>query len=194
MQWLGPGEALLLHLEQPAAPGAILWIYRPGVTLTDPANGEVMGLLAHHLGKVRVTGERVETAWRGDLLTMQETVQTGDRLLRDQEITMDFQRHTLAPAPVRGRVLWLPDGMERAGADQVAVVGVGRRDRVSPGLVLTVRHLPPPTLDPITGQEIQDTPHPIGEAILFLIGEKASLALLGPTSQPVSRGDEVSIH
>ncbi|MBF0461058.1 MAG: hypothetical protein HQL87_06660 [Magnetococcales bacterium] len=186
------GEDLLLHLEQPVAAGAALGVYRPGVTLTDPVTGEEMGILAHHLGQVQVTGGRVETAWQARLVAVRDTVAVGDRLWPDQEITTDLHRHTQVPAPVRGRVLSLPDGMELAGADQVVAVGVGRRDRVSPGLVLTIQHTAAPGLDPVTGQEVQDAPHVIGEATLFWIGEKASFALLGPTSYPVSRGDEVS--
>ncbi|MEO5340498.1 MAG: hypothetical protein H7837_08285 [Magnetococcus sp. MYC-9] len=184
------GEKVLLHLEQPMTAGSTLLIYRPGAQLTDPGNGEPMGQLAHTLGTLRITGERVERAWRAEIISLQDSVQTGDRLLHDQDFNRDFPYHNQAVAPVRGRLLWLPGETNEAGADQVVVVGLGRRDRVSPGLVVTIVHTPAPGLDPVSGQALRDQPQPIGEATLYLIGEKASLALLGPTSHPVSRGDE----
>ncbi len=191
---LRPGEELLVHLERSLAPGSTLLIYRPGVTLTDPANGEVLGILAHTLGLVQITGESVENSWQARILTLRGNVQVGDRLLADQGVSGAFQRHTQVPLPVVGRILSLPDEMETAGAGQVVIVGVGRRDRVAQGLVLTIHHAAPPGVDPVTGQVVNDALHPIGEATLFLVGEKASFALLGPTFHPVVRGDTVASH
>ncbi|MEO5363272.1 MAG: hypothetical protein H7838_06570 [Magnetococcus sp. DMHC-8] len=190
-----PGEELLVHLAQPVAPGSLLLIYRPGALLTDPATGENIGRVAHTLGRLRITGDRVDQAsWRAQVMTIQGDVQVGDRLLRDQEMTTTVQPHTRVPVPVRGRILAFADGVEMGGAGQVVVVGVGRRDRVSPGLVLTIHHTPPPGIDPVNGQAVRAGPYPIGSAALFLIGERASFALLGPTIHPVVRGDEVASY
>ncbi|MBF0160905.1 MAG: hypothetical protein HQL88_01325 [Magnetococcales bacterium] len=186
---LRPGEMLLVYLEQPATAGSNFMVYRPGMLLTDPASGEVMGRLAHNLGRVQITGERQGEAWRARLMTMQDALQVGDLLLRDPDLLLDFQPHNRLPAPVSGRVLWLPDDMEMGGTYQVMVVGLGRRDQVSQGLSMTIQHQAAPGMDPVRGERVQDKAHPIGEATLFLIGEKASFALVGPTTHPVSRGD-----
>ncbi|MEO5352505.1 MAG: hypothetical protein H7835_04760 [Magnetococcus sp. XQGC-1] len=186
------GEELLVHLEQPPVPGSLYLIYRPGFSLTDPLHGTLLGSLARNLGKVQITGEEVNGQWRARIIAIQGEVQLGDRLLHEQNITDDFQIHTHAPAPVSGRILAVADEREVAGAGQVVLVGVGRRDRVSQGLVMSVQRTPGPRVDPVTGRGITNRAHPIGEATLFLIGERASFALLGPTSLPVSRGDAVS--
>lgn len=189
---LRAGEMLLLHLQEPPAPGALFMIYQPGSPLTDPADGTVLGTLAHQVGRVQVTGEQVAGDWHARLLHVQGEVQVGDRLLHDPNMPDTFQRHTQIPAPVVGRVLAVANAMELAGADQVVIVGVGRQDRVSQGLVLSVHHTPASAVDPVTGRKIAGLSSPVGEATLFLIGERASFALLGPASFPVSRGDEVS--
>ena len=186
------GEELLVHLEQPPVPGSLYLIYRPGFPLTDPLQGTLLGSLARNMGKVQMTGEEANGQWRARIIGIQGEVQVGDRLLHDQNISDDFQIHTHLPAPVSGRILAVADGREVAGAGQVVIVGVGRRDRVSQGLVLSVQRTLGPHVDPVTGREIKDLSHPIGEATLFLIGEQASFALLGATSLPVSRGDAVS--
>ncbi|MBF0401817.1 MAG: hypothetical protein HQL90_13750 [Magnetococcales bacterium] len=191
---LQQGESLLVQLTEPLAPGTLLMVYRPGVRLTDPATGEEMGLLAHNLGRVELTGETNHAGWRARLVALRDMIQPGDRLLRYQEIPTDFKAHAHPFAPVRGRILALPDATELAGHNQVVVVGLGRRDRVAQGLVLQLEHQPAPGRDPVSGQTLPKEPYPIGEAILFLVGEKASLALLGPTSHPVSRGDAITAH
>lgn len=189
---LGQGERVLVQLKEPLPPGTPLMIYRPGITLTDPVTGEELGILAHHLGSVQMTGAGAEGGWEARLVGVQDAVQVGDRLIHMQEIPMDFQRHTHPFAPVKGSIVALPESGEMAGRDQVVVVGLGRRDRVAQGLVLTIERTPSATTDPVTGQAVNPLSQPIGEATLFLIGEKASFALLGPISYPVSRGDILS--
>lgn len=186
---IGQGERVLVQLKQPLPSGTLLMIYRPGMTLTDPVTAEELGILAHNVGTVQMTGKGADGQWEAQLVLVQDAVQVGDRLIHAQEIPMDFQRHTRPFAPVRGTIIALPEAGEMAGRDQVVVVTLGRRDRVAQGLVLTVEHTSSATTDPVTGQTVNPVSHPIGEATLLLIGEKASFALLGPSSYPVSRGD-----
>lgn len=204
--WLGhvlisQGEELLVDLKQSASPGTTFMVYRPVMPLTDPHNGEDMGMLADNLGTAKITGERTGTLWHARITKARQEMQVGDRLLHDRSLPMDFNGYTHISAPmheksIHGRVLHISDNMEMAGANQVIVVGVGRRERAVRGMVLTIsqqRHsIPAPGQDSSNNTETQTSMHSIGDATLFQIGEKASFALLGTTIEPIHRGDEVS--
>ena len=193
---IGPGEEVLLDLTQPAPPDTVFMVYRPVIDLTDPHNDEAMGTLAHHVGRARMTGERTGSLWHARIIKARRELETGDRLLHDYPMTSDFNGPTTSPTPLQGRILHLLDDVEMAGAHQIVVVGMGRREKATLGLILTIRQhrnpIPPPDPEEKTRPAPSASHHTIGTATLFHIGEKASFAVLEHTLQPVRRGDELS--
>jgi hypothetical protein len=185
------GTTVTLALTQPATPGTLFTVYRPGPVLHDPRNGQARGTVAYRLGQLHLRETSPGGGW-GELTTLLQEIQPGDRLLHETLPLPEATPHTRTEHTLHGLILALQDAWEEVGQDHVAIVSLGRQDRVAPGLRLRIHHQPPPDHDPYSAAPLPPHTEPIGEAILVWIGEWASLALLGPTSHPVSRGDSVS--
>ncbi|MBF0186212.1 MAG: hypothetical protein HQM06_17730 [Magnetococcales bacterium] len=190
-QLLLPGDTLTLALKHPAPPGTLFLVYRPGAALIDPHSGQHRGTLAHRLGQLQLDTESPDGR-QAHLTDLRQEMQPGDRLLYESYPNWPLQPHRRAPLPVQGTILSLPDEMATAGEGAVVSIGLGRQDRVAPGLILTIYHTPPPAVDPLSAQPLPPMQRPIGQAILLWVGEYASLALLASTAQPVIRGDLVA--
>ncbi len=189
------GNRALVHFPAPVAPGTTLTAFRPGKPLTDPDSGEVMGILTHRLGTLRVD-RIVPQGLLAEVVSSHRDMEAGDRLVRTRTINLNFRVHDEAPFPIRGRVLAIQNDLEVAAGNQVVMVGLGRHDRAVQGLTLKIIRegalVPDPDPDSDKKRLIAMPPETIANATLFHIGERASFALLSDTRRPVRRGDWIS--
>ncbi|MBF0098916.1 MAG: hypothetical protein HQM04_08870 [Magnetococcales bacterium] len=185
------GASVSLVLTQATPPGTLFTVYRPGLVLHDPRTGQPRGTVAQRLGQLQLRASTPHDK-QGDLTSLLQEIQPGDRLLQMAPPLPEPTPHTQSDRALHGVILALQEEWEEAGQDQVAIVSLGRQDRVAPGLQLRLQHQLPPGNDPYSHAPLPPRTEPSGEAILVWVGEWASLALLGPTAYPVSRGDSVS--
>lgn len=187
------GNLALVRFPAPLPVGAILTAFRPGPVLTDPATGEAMGRLTYRLGILRVE-RMVPQGFLARVIDSHREMTSGDRLVRTRTVNLNYQLTNQTPIPFSGRVLRIQNDLEVAAANQVIIVGLGRRDRAIQGLTLNVVRAGDLVSDPEDekADAIAMPPEIIGEATLFHIGEKASFALLGNTRRPVRRGDLIT--
>ncbi|MBF0283064.1 MAG: LysM peptidoglycan-binding domain-containing protein [Magnetococcales bacterium] len=197
---LAQGNQVLIRFSKPVQPGDALAIYRPGAALSDPKSGEAMGRLAHHMGLLQV--ERLTP--EGPVARITQAfmdISPGDRLMVPHGVNMDFELQPEPHVALQGRVLHIQGDVDEAGTRQVIVVGVGRRDRATQGLVLPVYKKGGKVLDPEPNpdawafgkREVSLPSEVIGAAIVFYVGEKASHALLKNATRSVNRGDWVAV-
>ncbi|MBF0296617.1 MAG: hypothetical protein HQL96_15635 [Magnetococcales bacterium] len=174
---ISPGDVILIQHPGPLPTGTTVEILRPGAELKHPTSGEPLGRLIRLLGSARVTGAMAQ----GSLATVIQAtreIQTGDQVALPRPVNTDFTIHDQAPYPLSGVIAHMADDQTEAGAGQVVVVSLGRRERAVQGLTLPIYRISP------EGMEQR-----IGSAILFSIGARASLALLETSLQPVHIGD-----
>lgn len=201
---LGRGDSFYAHggtLEQ----GQTVAVVRPHKPLRDAKSEEVLGYEAEAAGTARVL-KSGETSTLQLIESPRET-RRGDRLVPlPQSLAQDLQ---LSPAPdtIKGRVVSLPDATTISARWQVVAIDRGRADGLTPGHVIrlhkpgqTTRLNTAPIPDP-RGESGSDDPFAapvrdlqlpdevLGDAVVFLVYERISYALLSEVSQPVRVGD-----
>ena len=185
----GQHDQVYLKLNQPAAPGALLDVFRTTETVTDPASGQSAGVLVEHLGQIQVVSE-AGGIYRGVVKRAFEEMSRGDRVKPARDPNMKLIPHT-ANKGLRGSVVFMRhDG---AGATQQQVLGIslGSQDGIKPGMVMSVYKKGRTVDDSVGGGEIQLPSEKAGELIVLASQEQASLALVTGFSAPIHIGDLV---
>ncbi|MBF0440060.1 MAG: hypothetical protein HQL93_13210 [Magnetococcales bacterium] len=183
---ISQGDTVLIRYEESLPIDTILDVFRSGPVLNHPVSGEFLGRIAFRQGSVRIT----QVTPQGILAIVTTSLQAilpGDQLAPPQFINTDFTVHANAANSMSGLVLHIRDGLEEAASPMVIAVSVGRRDRAVQGLTL-------PVYQAGREQSVEMPLQPIGQAILFQIGDKISFAMLDSTKMAVHRGDRVRLH
>lgn len=200
---LGRGDTLYAHgghLES----GETMAVVRPHKPLLDPDSKEVLGYEAEAAGIARVL-----TAGETATLRLTESpreTRKGDRIVPlPAALTQDL-RLTPAAADIRGHVISLPDTTTASARWQVVAIDRGRVDGMVQGNVIrlykpgrTTRVDTTPIPDPRGGdsagdlftdpvREVRLPDQVLGDAVVFLVYERASYALIGEVSEPVREG------
>ncbi|MEO5330810.1 MAG: hypothetical protein H7839_02195 [Magnetococcus sp. YQC-5] len=190
---ISQGDQILLFYPESLPVGTILDIFRPGPLLHDRQTSEHLGSLLFRLGSVQIT-RKTPQGLLGVVMTSFVAMQAGDQLDLPRPLNGDFTIHAHAPNPMSGRVVHIQDNQEEAATHMVITVGLGRGNRAVQGLTLPVFRVGRPVSDPVTGETVTTPAQPIGQAILFQIGNKASFALLDKSQMPIHVGDTISTN
>lgn len=189
----GGGRIYVKGIQKPAAP---LWqMYRPGVPLKDPDNGQLLGYEAVYLGDARPAADVVEgEAMPLDVIRAKLEVGRGDSLMpaAKPEI-MSYVPH--APrAQVRGRIIGIYGGVGEAGKYSIVSISRGKADGLEQGHVLAIYR----TGATVTNRFEIDKPESIrlpderyGLLFIFRTFDRVSYALVMESSRPVYPGDTV---
>lgn len=189
----GGGRIYVKGIQKPAAP---LWqMYRPGVPLKDPDNGQVLGYEAVYLGDARPAADVMEgEAMPLDVIRAKLEVGRGDSLMpaAKPEI-MSYVPH--APrAHVRGRIIGIYGGVGEAGKYSIVSISRGKADGLEQGHVLAIYR----TGATVTNRFEIDKPESIrlpderyGLLFIFRTFDRVSYALVMESSRPVYPGDTV---
>jgi hypothetical protein len=184
---MGRYDQILIKTE-PLAPETNMIIHRPGPLLTDPLTAEKMGILSLYIGRVKTQyiTKSGTVAWVTDSL---RAIAAKDMLLEMPSVEPQFKIHKYAAANMEGRVLRMENDMEMAGSDQLFIVGLGRRDRATLGLMLPIYQTSAKIADPVTQKMVPLPTKTIGHGVLIRVGERASIAFLADSTRPIRRGD-----
>lgn len=179
-----------------AKPAAVLWqIYRPGIPLKDPDNGQVLGHEAVYLGSARLVKEGKE----GEAATLEATtakleISRGDRLVpaAKPEI-LSYVPH--APKQeIRGRIVSIYGGVGEAGKFSIVTLSRGKGDGLEQGHVLAIYRTGETVTNRFEGGDPQSIKLPderFGLLFVFRAFERVSYALVMESSRPVMSGDTV---
>jgi hypothetical protein len=186
----GRYDQLLLNTK-PLPPETKLIIHRPGPLLTDPKTEEKMGVLSFYVGRLK-TQYNTESGTVAVVTDSKQAIVAGDLLISAPTVEPQFKIHKVAATKMEGRILRIENDQDGAGSGQLFVVGLGRRDWATMGLMLPIYKASQKILDPVTEEMVTLPAKTIGHGVLIRIGERASIGFLVDSTHPVQRGDRMA--
>ena len=205
---LGRGDQFYTHGGVTRA-NAMVAVVRPHKPLVDPVSEEVLGFEVEAAGKA-VVQNNAEPATLKLIESPRET-RKGDRIIGlPQELSNDLKLKSLR-AGTQGLVISLPDSTTRSSQWQVVALNKGLADGMTPGHVVRLHAAgeitnvdTTPIPDPKkpdgedkNGTSMFDSPIrkvrlpdiTLGDAVVFLVYERVSYALITEVTRPVRVGD-----
>ncbi|MBL4794734.1 MAG: LysM peptidoglycan-binding domain-containing protein [Pseudomonadales bacterium] len=187
---MGTGDMFYARGEFTGAEAAF-GVYRGGEVFKDPDTGEVLGFEALELGLSRVMSVEGDIA-RLRLLSANEDVRIGDRLLETEERKVDSVFYPKSPADeIEGRIIHVFGGVRNVSQYSVVVLNKGDRDNLGVGDVLAVHRVGAQVRDRLTNELIQLPSEKSGLVIVFRTFEKLSFALVLTAQRTLKVFDEV---
>lgn len=166
-------------------------IYRKGQIYKDPQTGEVLGVEATDIGsgRMRALDESVATL---ALTRSTQEVRIGDRLLEDEERTIESTFYPSAPdVDVDGEIIAVEGGVNQVGKMSVVVLNRGQREGIKIGNVMAIYKRGGEVRDRIKGDMVQLPDERAGLLMVFRTFEKLSLGLVLEAERPLSTKDKV---
>ncbi|MBF0358632.1 MAG: hypothetical protein HQL70_08485 [Magnetococcales bacterium] len=186
----GSNDQLLIKTK-PLPPESKLIIHRPGPLLIDPLTDEKMGILSFYIGRLK-TQYNTEAGTVAVITDSKQAVIAGDLLMPAPTVEPQLKIHKDAATKMEGRILRIENDQDGAGSSQLFIVGLGRRDWATMGLMLPIYKATQKILDPISKEMVTLPPKTIGHGVLVRIGERASIGFLVDSTHPVQRGDRMA--
>jgi len=188
----GVNDRVYLRLQQPASQGDLLDVFRTTDTVSDPASGDVAGVLVEHLGQIRVESSS-DGIQRGRVVKAFEEISRGDRL--KPAIKLDTRIMPSTPdQAIDGRVMYIRNNAKEAGQNQVIGISLGIPDGVKAGTSLTLYKAGRMIIDKVTGEGVRLPQEEIGQLLVLVPQDKASIALITRSTEAVNIGDAVLSH
>ena len=185
----GRNDRLYLRMNQPANPGDLFDIFRTGDPVRDPHSGELVGLLVEHLGQVRITSQ-ANGIYRATVEKAFQEISRGDRLKPakeiDTRIVPSYPENELS-----GNVLYIRNNAFEAGQHQVIGISLGEKLGLKPGSALSIFRAGRKIKDQITGETVTLPEEEIGQALVLVPQQDASIALITKSTESVNIGDSV---
>ena len=185
----GANDHVYIKMQQPANEGELFDVFRSDDTIYDPDTGKAIGILVKHLGQIEITGEK-DGIYRGVILKTFEEISRGDRLKPaihiDTKIQPNFPDRTL-----HGKVLYIRNDAAEAGQNQVIAINLGISAGMKAGTALSIHRAGRKIKDRITGHEVTLPEEKIGELLVLVAHQDASLALVTRSSSSINVGDVV---
>lgn len=166
-------------------------VYRQGDQYIDPETKEVLGVMAQDIGSGFVESIRGEIATLEMTRTVEE-VRAGDRLLREDERSVDTNFYPSAPnAPIEGQILAVEGGVSQVGRLDVVIINRGERELVKVGNVLAVYKRGNKIKDRVAGGWVTLPDEKAGMVMIFRVFDKISLGLVLEAKQGLKVKDRV---
>ena len=182
-------DRVYMKLNQPAKAGELFDVFRTTDAVVDPATGAAVGVLVIHLGQVRVISQEDGT-YRGMVEKSFEEMSQGDRLkpARDPDLKI---RPQVAERALSGSVMYIRDDGREAGQHQVLGISLGINDGIKAGTVLSIYQSGRSVEDAVGGEAVVLPKEKVGDLIVLVPQERASLALITNSTAPTHIGDAV---
>lgn len=186
----GANDRLYLKFtKRPVEEESLFDIFRTGDPVQDPDTGKTIGVLVTHLGQIRVTSQS-DGVYRGLVEKAFEELARGDRLKParsvNTKITPDYPKGKL-----QARILYIRDDAAEAGQHQIVGISIGKKDGIKTGTMLSVHRTGSMEEDRVTGDTVRLPEEKIGELIVLVPQQDASIALVSRSTAPINLGDTV---
>jgi len=185
----GANDRVYMQLSTPAEEGSIYDVFRTADPVRDPATGKQAGLLVKHLGQIQVTGSSKGIS-EGIVLRAFEEISRGDRLKPARDINTRMQPY-YPEQSLAGNVMYIRDNAAEAGQNQIVGINLGEMEGVKAGSVLKVLKAGRTVKDSVSGKSITLPEENIGQLIVLVPQQHASIALVSRSTHPINRGDAV---
>ncbi|HEY7771869.1 MAG TPA: LysM peptidoglycan-binding domain-containing protein [Marinagarivorans sp.] len=186
----GEGDRVYARGDFDASVGAY-GIYRKGQVYKDPQTGEVLGVEATDIasGRMRALDDSVATL---ALTRSTQEVRVGDRLLEDEERSIDSTFYPSAPdVEVDGEIIAVEGGVTQVGKMSVVVLNRGDREGIKVGNVMAIYKRGGEVRDRVKGDMVKLPDERAGLLMVFRTFEKLSLGLVLEAERPLSTADKV---
>jgi hypothetical protein len=185
----GANDHLYLKFKTPPDDGEVFDVYRTGDPVRDPRTGKLVGYLINDLGQVEVTSHSGDI-YRGLVVNSFEEMSKGDRLkpahIINTRIVPEYPKQ-----PLVGEVMYLRNDSSEVGQHQIIGINLGLREHLKAGTVLSIHRAGRMVTDPVTGNPTRLPEEKIGEIIVLVPQEDASIALVTESTNPIHIGDAV---
>jgi len=185
----GVNDRVYLRLRESVSPGTLMDVFRTGDAVSDPASGEVTGVLVEHLGQIRVDSP-ADGIYRGVVVKGFEEISRGDRL----KVAKVIEPRIVPSTPqqrVDGSVMYIRNNAKEAGQNQVVGISLGIKNGMKPGTSLSIYKAGRLIRDRVTGEDVRLPREEIGSLLVLVPQEKASIALITRSTQAINIGDAV---
>jgi hypothetical protein len=188
---MGIGDRVYIRGTDAPAGTSFQVVGKQGVALKNPDTGKLLGNQVEVLGMIRliqpgdpakavITQSRREIRAENRLLPAPAALSTPDLLPR-------------APSqPISGRILLLSNAISQTGQYQSVTLGLGSREGLEIGHVLTIYRSGIRISDPVRGGKVALPEETIGEVLIFRVFEGFSQALIVRSTRSISVGDRVA--
>ena len=158
--------------------GTVYGVYRKGTAYVDPYTHEFLGLQAIDIGSGSISAKEGDIATMDVERTTQE-IRLGDRLLREEERSVDTTFFPSAPASkVDGVILAVEGGVSQVGKLDVVVLNRGEREGLVAGNVMAIYKRGASVRDRVVGGNVKLPDERAGLLMIFRTFEKVSLAIV----------------
>lgn len=185
----GANDRIYMRLDVDADIGDVFDVFRTGDPVKDTRTGEIRGVLVLHLGQIAVLAKKGELYY-GQVLTAFEELSRADRLKPAKDINTRIVPDYPEQA-VQGSVLYIRNNAAEAGQNQVIGIDLGVSNGIKSGTVLSVHRAGRPVPDPLTGEALTLPEEKIGEMLVLVPQDDASIAIVTRSSNAINLGDAV---
>ncbi|PCI42947.1 MAG: peptidoglycan-binding protein LysM [Proteobacteria bacterium] len=185
----GANDHVYIKMQQPASEGELFDVFRSDDTIYDPDTGKAIGILVKHLGQIEITGE-TDGIYHGTILKTFEEISRGDRLKPAININTQIQP-SFPKGKLQGKVLYIRNDAAEAGQNQVIAINLGIDAGMKAGTALSIHRAGRMIKDRITGHNTLLPEEKIGELLVLVAHQDASLALVTRSSSSINVGDVV---
>ena len=172
--------------------GTSFQVFRPGVALKDPDNGQVIGFEAAFVGTLKLDREAGD---EGDVHTFivvksKEEMSVGDRLLPlPPTPILNYVPHPPSE-DVRGRVVSVYGGVSVAGQNQIVAINRGSESGINTGMVLALERHGETIIDRTDENRRVKLPDELyGNVFIFRVFDNISYGLIMQVKDFVKVGD-----
>ncbi len=185
----GANDRLYLKFDQSANEGDVFDIFRTGDSIRDPQSGKVVGVLVNHLGQIEVTSQS-EGVYRGVVLNAFEEISRGDRLKPAKDINTRISP-SYPGGNLAGSIMYIRNDAAEAGQNQIVGISLGLSDGLQAGTALSVHRAGRTVRDRVTGKGVRLPEEKIGQLLVLVPQQDASIALVTQSTGPINIGDSV---
>ncbi len=185
----GANDKIYLKFNSSVNEGAVFDVFRTGDPVHDLKTGKVAGILVNHLGQIKVTSQEYGVA-RGRVIHSFEEISRGDRLKPARDINTrivpDYPAHA-----INGHVLYIRNDAAEAGQHQIIGISLGLKDDMKAGTILSIHRAGRIIHDEISDKTVVLPQEKIGELMVLVPQQDASIALVTQSTDPINLGDSV---
>lgn len=159
-------------------------VFRQGVALKEPSNGEILAYEAIYLGDARMI-EPGDPA-RLEIVRVKQEIIPTDRLFEAPEkAALPYYFPRAPDKQVKGRILSVLNGVTEIGPHMVVTINLGARQGMEEGHVLRVMRHIGTQKDPVTRQQHKIPDEELGLMMVFRVFDKVSYAIIMDASRPI---------
>ncbi len=171
----------------PKDKGSAWQLFRPGKTLTDPDDGQILGYEAVYLGDAKV--EKFADISAISIVRSVEEILKGDRLVPTPATAFNNYAPHAPDKAIKGRIISVYGGVTEIGRSSIVTLSKGARDGLVAGNVLAV-YRKSQTVS--SEREVMQLPDErTGLVFVFQVFEKVAYALVMQSTQPIQVLDAV---